>query len=353
MVEDVFKNVQVLKGIPVNEFMDTMGFFSAAIGENCTGCHVAESLQDQSKFAEDVPRKRRARQMILMVNNFNKSGFGGRRALTCWTCHRGTQAPETIPSLMAQYTIAPEDANAIEIVPDGPTEPTADQVLDKYLQAMGGAQKLAALKSFAAKGTIEGYDTYHMKVPVELYAKAPGQRVMISHTQNGDSTTTFDGKAGWIAAPERPIKLLPMLPGAELDGGKLDADLCFPGGIKQALTQWRIGFPVTTIDDKPVNIVQGMGAGKTRFKLYFDVESGLLARQVRYADTPIGMVPTQVDYSDYRDVAGVKMPFNIVITWTDGQSKILFTEIQPNVAIDAAKFAKPAPAVVKALGKAQ
>ncbi len=191
MVEDVFKNVQVLKGIPVNEFMDTMGFFSAAIGENCTGCHVAESLQDQSKFAEDVPRKRRARQMILMVNNFNKIGFSGRRALTCWTCHRGTQAPETIPSLMAQYTIAPEDANAIEIVPDAPTEPTADQVLDKYIQAIGGAQKAASLTSFVAKGTIEGYDTYHMKVPVELYAKATPQakqRVMISHTQNGDST---------------------------------------------------------------------------------------------------------------------------------------------------------------------
>jgi hypothetical protein len=359
MVEDVFKNVQVLKGIPVNQFMDTMGFFSAATGLNCTGCHVAESLQDLSKFAEDVPRKRMARNMILMVNNFNKTGFGGRRALTCWTCHRGTQVPEVIPSLAAQYTIAPEDANQIEIVPDGPTEPTADQVLDKYIQALGGAQKLAALTSFAAKGTIEGYDTYHMKVPVELYAKtgnqanAPRQRMMVSHTQNGDSTTTFDGRSGWLAAPDKPVRLLPLLPGAELDGAKLDADLCFPGGIKQALNQWRIGFPVTTIDDRAVNVVQGMGAGGTRFKLYFDVESGLLTRQVRYADTPIGMVPTQVDYSDYREVAGVKMPFNVVITWTDGQSKILFNEIQPNVAVAAAKFAKPAPAVVKPLTKAQ
>ncbi len=110
---------------------------------------------------------------------------------------------------------------------------------------------------------------------------------------------------------------------------------------------------MTTIDDKAVNVVQGIGAGKTRFKLYFDVESGLLARQVRYEDTPIGMVPTQVDYADYRDVAGVKLPFNIVITWTDGQSKINFSEIQPNVAIDAAKFAKPAPAVVKPMIKAK
>jgi outer membrane lipoprotein-sorting protein len=292
-----------------------------------------------------------ARNMIQMVNTFNKTGFGGQRALTCWTCHRGTQAPEVIPSLAAQYTIPPEDANQIEIVPDAPKEPTADQILDKYIQALGGAQRLAGLTSFVAKGTLEGYNTYHMKVPAELYAKAPGQRSMVYHTQNGDATTVFDGRSGWIAAVDKPLPLLPLLPGAELDGARLDAALGFPGGVKTALSQWKIGFPMTTIDDRAVNIIQGTGAGGTRFKLFFDAASGLLARQVRYADTPIGMVPTQVDYSDYREVAGVKMPFHVVVTWTDGQSTVQFNEVQPNVAIDAAKFAKPAPAVVKPRGQ--
>jgi outer membrane lipoprotein-sorting protein len=353
MVEDVFKNVQVMKGIPVNQFMDTMGFFAASLGLNCTGCHVPESLQDWSKFADDVPRKRMARAMIQMVNGFNKSGFGGRRMLTCWTCHRGTQAPETIPSLAAQYTIAPEDPNEIEIVQGAPTEPTVDQVLDKYLAALGGAQRLSALTSFAAKGTAEGYDTYHMKVPLELYAKAPSQRTLISHTQNGDSTSVFNGRAGWIAGVDRPVRLLPLMPGAEVDGAKLDADLCFPAGIKQALSQWKIGFPVTTIEDRPVNVIQGTGAGGTRFKLYFDVETGLLTRQVRYADTPIGTVPTQVDYSDYREIAGIKMPYHLIVTWTDGQSDIHLNEVQANVAIDAAKFAQPPPAAVKPQGAAR
>ncbi len=350
MVEEVFKNVQALKGIPVNQFMDTMGFFSAALGVNCTGCHVAESLQDWSKFAEDIPRKRMARNMIRMVETVNKTQFGGRRALTCWSCHRGAQAPQLIPSLAEQYNLPPEDANAIEIAPDGPKEPTADQLLDKYIQALGGAQKLAALTSFAAKGTMEGYDTYHMKVPLELYAKAPGQRTMVAHTQNGDSSTVFDGRAGWIAGVDRPVRLIPMMPGAELDGGKFDAELSFPGRIKQMLNQWRVGFPSTTIDDHTVNVMQGTGAGGTRFKLFFDAETGLLTRQVRYADTPIGMVPTQVDYADYREVAGVKMPHKMVITWTDGQANILLTEVQPNVAMDAGKFAKPLPAVVKPQG---
>jgi len=347
MVEDIFKNVQVMKAIPVGEFMDTMGFVSAALGLNCTGCHVPESLQDWSKFAEDIPRKRTARAMIRMVDNINKTTFGGRRVLTCWSCHRGTQIPEVVPSLAAQYTIATEDPNAIEIVPDGPKEPTAAQLLDKYIAALGGARRLAGLTSFTAKGTTEGYDTYHAKVPLEIYAKAPNQRTTIAHTQNGDSTVVFDGGAGWIAKVDNPARLVPMTVGAELDGARLDAVLNFPGDIKQALSDWRVGFPQTAIDDKVVHIVQGIGAGKTRFKLYFDEETGLLARQVRYSDTPIGLVPLQVDYADYRDVAGVKVPFKIVTTWTDGQSNILLTDVQPNVAIGPERFRKPAAATVK------
>jgi outer membrane lipoprotein-sorting protein len=347
MVEDAFKNVQVLKGIPVNEFMDTMGFFSAALGLNCTGCHVAESLQDWSKFADDIPRKRTARNMIRMVDTINKTQFGGARMLTCWSCHRGTQVPELVPSLAAQYTIPPEDPNALEIVPDGPREPTADQILEKYIGVLGGAQRLAGLTSFAAKGTIQGFDTYRAKVPVEIFAKTPNQRALIWHTQNGDSSIVFDGRAGWIAQVNNPVRLLPMMPGAELDGGRFDAAVALPAGIKQALTDWKVGFPPSTIDDKLVNIVQGMGAGKTRFKLYFEADTGLLVRQVRYANTPTGMVPTEVDYADYRDVAGVKMPFKIVITWTDGQSTIQLNDVQPNVPIGPEKFVKPLPPAVK------
>ncbi len=94
LAEQVFKNIQVLKGIPVNEFMDTMGFFAASLGLNCVFCHTAESLEDWSHFADDVPRKRAARGMIAMVNNLNKNNFGGRREVTCYTCHHGNERPE-------------------------------------------------------------------------------------------------------------------------------------------------------------------------------------------------------------------------------------------------------------------
>jgi len=346
LAEQYFKNVQVLKGIPVNEFMETMGFFAASLGLNCVFCHVPESLENWDKFAEDVPLKRRARQMIEMVNTINKTQFGGRRALTCYSCHRGNQVPRVIPSLAEQYGVPPEDPDLIEMVPNAPPGPSADQILDKYIQGLGGAQKLASVSSWVAKGTYEGYDTYHDKVPFEVFAKAPDQLTTIAHGQNGDTTSVFDGKEGWIASVEKPVRLLPYLPGPELDGARLDATIWFPAAIKQALTNWRTGFPEATIEDLEVNIVQGTGAGRTRFKLYFDTKTGLLARQLRYVDTPVGTVPIQVDYTDYRDVAGIKVPFHQVITWTDGQTIIELSQVQPNVAIAADKFARPAPAVV-------
>jgi photosynthetic reaction center cytochrome c subunit len=346
LAEQVFKNVKVLKGIPVGEFMDTMGFFAASLGLNCVYCHVAESMENWDKFAEDVPRKETARAMILMVNAINKSSFGGRRALTCYSCHRGAEHPKVVPSLADQYTVPVEDPNEIEIVRDAPQGPSAGQILDRYIQALGGAERLAGLTGFAGQGTYEGYDSYHEKVPMEIYAKAPGQRSMIAHTQNGDSTTTFDGRAGWTAAVDKPVHLLPLIPGSELDGAKLDADLCFPAGIKQALTQWRNGFPLTAIEDREVQVIQGMAAGGSRVKLYFDSKTGLLARQLRYTQTMVGTIPIQIDYSDYRDVVGVKMPFHWVVTWTGGQSTMQLNEVQANIPIDAARFAKPAPAVV-------
>jgi photosynthetic reaction center cytochrome c subunit len=346
MADQVFKNVKVLKGIPVGEFMDTMGFFAASLGLNCVYCHVAESMENWDKFAEDVPRKETARAMILMVNAINKGSFGGRRALTCYSCHRGAEHPKVVPSLADQYTVPLEDPNEIEIVKDAPAGPSADQILDKYIQALGGGQRLASLTNFAGKGTYEGYDTYHEKVPLEIYAEAPGRRTLIAHTQNGDSTTTFDGRAGWVAAVDKPVHLLPLLPGSELDGAKLDADLCFPADIKQALAQWRNGFPVTTIEDREVQVIQGIAGGGSRVKLYFDSTTGLLVRQLRYTTTIVGTIPIQIDYSDYREVAGVKMPFHWVVTWTGGQSIMELSDVQPNVPIEATKLSKPAPAVV-------
>ena len=345
MAEQYFKNIQVLRGISVKEFMDTMGFFAASLGENCTFCHVEESSGDWSKYAEDNTNKQTARKMILMMTAINKGYFGGRRMLTCYSCHRGGETPRVTPNLEEQYS-APVIEEPDEITEQPASAPSADQILDKYIQALGGAQRLASLTSFAAKGTYQGFDDPE-KHPLEMYAKAPDERTIIVQSGNGPSTTTFDGHSGWIAAPDadQPMPVM-TLTGGDLQGARVDAMLCFPAGIKQAFSQWRVG-PPTTINDRDVQVVQGSNPGESPVKFYFDQQSGLLVRVLRYTNLPVGLNPTQVDYADYRDLSGFRLPFRWTVTWTDGRSIAELAQLQPNVPIDAAKFAKPAPPPVK------
>jgi photosynthetic reaction center cytochrome c subunit len=339
MSEEVFKNVQILKGIPVDEFMDTMGMFANALSLNCVDCHTPESVGSWDRFADETALKRTARRMITMVNTINKDNFGGARMLTCYTCHRGDTRPKIVPNLAAQYAEHVEDANEVVMnrVPGGPT---VDQVFDKYIQALGGAQRLATVTSFAGKGTFIGFETEQTKVPVDVFAKAPAQRATVVHTRLGDSVRVYDGRAAWIAAPDRPVGLLPLT-GGNLEGAKLDAMLSFPTQIKQAFSQWRIS--ATAIDNREVQVVQGTNPRQPPVNFYFD-ESGLLVRVLRLVDTAVGRVPTQTDYSDYREVSGVKVPFHWIVTWTNGQATTELSEVQLNVPIDAAKLARPAPA---------
>ena len=342
MADDVFKNIQVLRGLTVDQFMGTMGFIAAALSMNCSECHHTGSVE---RYADDTPIKQTARKMILMVNALNKSNFGGKRMVTCYSCHRSDAKPKVTPSLAEQYGTPPlDDPNELEI-PDTPNAgaPTADQVLNKYIQAVGGAQKLAGIMSFTGKGTYEGFDTEGDKFPVEIYAKAPNERTTIVHLRAGDNIRTFDGRNAWntSAGTLLPIPVF-SLTGGDLEGAKIDATVSFPQQIKQLLTNWRTGFPSTTIDDKEVDVIQASSPDNTPVKFYFDKKTSLLLRQVRYTDTALGLNPIQVDYADYRDVSGVKMPFRLVTTWTDGRSTIVLSELRANVAIDAAKFAKPA-----------
>jgi photosynthetic reaction center cytochrome c subunit len=282
-----------------------------------------------------------------MVNALNKANFGGTLSVTCYTCHRGNQHPKVVPSLEAQYGEPPlEDPDEVEPLPSVRPTATADQILDKYIEALGGASAVAKLTSFAAKGTYEGFDSDFAKVPVDVYAKSPNLRATVVHMVGGEVTSTYDGREAWVAEPTdlAPLPVIQLV-GANLGGARLDAQLLFPGQIKQVLTNWRVNFPAVTIDDHPMQVVQGTTPDGTRVKLYFDKASGLLVRQTRYSPTAVGTVAARVDYSDYRALPGlgVKIPFNWQVTWVDGRSTIILESVQPNVPIDSAKFAKPAP----------
>ena len=360
--EKVFKNVQVLKGIPVDDFMGTMGIMCAALGFDCSECHTGAGTE-KVDWAADTPRKLMARKMVRMVTAINHDNFSGRQMVTCWSCHHGRDRPATTPALENVY--GPGSQEMDDVLTQMPGQPSADKIVDKYLQAIGGTERLAGLKSYAAKGTSVGFGGFGGGGQVQIFAKFPDQRAMAidfpNSPERGDSLRIFNGREAWM---ETPLTILGeyQLTGSELDGARLDAQLSFPGQIKQVLTKLRVSMPVTISDlpgpssqtsnqasmvavgqDRMVDVVQGTTPQGTVATLYFDKESGLLVRMVRYGKSPIGRVPTQIDYGDYREVNGIKMPFRMLIAWLGGRDAIQLSEVQTNVPIDAARFARPAP----------
>jgi photosynthetic reaction center cytochrome c subunit len=363
LAEQAFKNIQVFKGLPVDDFMETMGVMSASLDFDCSDCHVGAGT-DEVNWPADTPRKQMARKMVLMVANINKSNFGGRQVVTCWTCHRNRDKPLVTPVMDTIYgtvTIEPDD----EIVA-AEGLPSAESILDKYIQAAGGAQRLAGLKSFAGKGTSVGFGGFGGGGDVELVAEAPDKRATIIVFEDapgrGDQIRTYDGRTGWVRTPLNVLGEF-QLSGGDLDGARLDAQLSFPGQIKQLLTNWKAG-PPGTIKDLPgptsqtslqkdvtlgqthdVDVVQGSGPRGLLVTLYFERKTGLLLRELRYGNSPVGRVPTQIDLADYREVNGIKLPFRITYAWLDGRDSIVLNEIKTNVSVSEAKFGRPAPLV--------
>src|SRR5207253_6799552 len=337
LAEQAFKNIQVLKGIPVDDFMETMGVMSASLDFDCSDCHVGAGT-DQVDWPADTQRKIMARIMITMVANINKNNFAGRQMVTCWTCHRNRDKPLVTPVMETIYgtvTIEPDD-----VIVQAEGMPSAESILDKYVQAAGGAQRLAGLTSFVGKGTSVGFGGFGGGGAVEIVAKAPDKRATIilfkEETGRGDQIRTYDGTTGWVRTPLNVVGEFQLV-GGDLDGARFDAQLSFPGQIKQILTNVKSG-PPTTITDLPapssqssvlqgavgnqshvVDVVQGSGPRGLLVTLFFDQQTGLLLRELRFGNSPIGRVPTQSDYADYRDVNGVKLPFRITYAWLDGR----------------------------------
>ena len=339
MSEAAFKNITVLKGIPVDEFMGTMGLFSAALSFCCKDCHEGAGTSTPH-WEADPPKKVVARRMVQMVAKINQDSFNGRQVVTCWTCHRGAQSPANTPPIDTIYgtpTFTPTDV--LPAAPASAGTPPANEILDKYITALGGADNLAKLTSFTAKGTSHLFGEVNAD-PTEIAAKAPNLLATLVHQREGDMARTYDGRAAWVMLPLTVVGEY-TLNASMLDGAKLDAQLSFPGGLKQFFTNWRVSYP-TSLDGRQVYVVQGSNPSGLVATFYFDKQTGLLTRMVRYATSAVGRVPTQIDLSDYRTVAGVKMPYKWTYGWVSGQEEYtLLTDLTPNVAVDNAKFNKP------------
>ncbi len=326
--ELVYKNIQILKGTPADQLQPAMQFISNSLGVECEFCHVQGAFEK-----DDKKSKQTARKMIEMQLAINRDSFKGEREVTCFTCHRGSDRPVGIPIIADEEPKRPESPAASAAAP---ALPSGDQVIDKYIQAVGGADALQKNTSRVQKGTV---NFGGRQFPVEVLSKAPNKRISTVHTPNGDNITAFDGHAGWLGNPGgRPPR---DMNAQEVDAISFDAAFYLPTEIKKMFTQMRVR-PAEKIGGHDVIQVIGIREGKPPVRLMFDKDSGLLLRTIRYAETPLGRNPTQVDYADYRADGGVKLPFQWTVARPLGRFTIQVTDIQQNVPIDDAKFAKPA-----------
>ncbi len=333
-----YKNIKVLKDIPADELIPSMQFITAALGVDCHFCHVEN--QGQLEFdKDDKKEKKTAREMMQMMFAINKNNFEGEREVTCNTCHRGSAHPQAIPAIMAEAP-KPEAMEAMhqhEHDVDPASLPSGVPIFEKYIQAIGGAAALDKISTRVEKGGAVMPDG--PPIPIDIYTKAPDQRVSVMHMQKGDSTTAYNGKAGWIYFPGRPLR--EMSP-ADQQAAKLDAEAFYPVQLEHEFAELKLEDHPEKVGDHETNVVVGLSKGQSPVKLYFDKDSGLLVRMVHYADTALGFNPTQVDFADYREVGGVKTPYRWTIARPSGSFTIKIDEVKENVPIDDATFVKPA-----------
>ena len=330
MTEDVFKNIQVLKGVPADQLIPTMQFITASLGVECDFCHV------QGAFDKDDKKpKQTARKMMQMMFAINKDNFDGHREVTCYSCHHGVHDPVSIPAIAEAEPKPMMPPPAPGEAESKPALPSVDDVLDKYVKAVGGEDAIKKISSRVEKGKTTVFGG--RQVPVEVFSKAPDKRASAMHMGGGEVVTAYDGQVGWMGAPRRPPR---DVTGGELDAMKLDADMAFPADAKQVLSDLKVQAK-EPIDGKPALVVSGRPEGQPPLKLYFDEQSGLLVRQVRYLETPLGRLPTQIDYADYRDSGGVKVPFQWTIARPSSRFTMQIDSAETNVPVDNSKFAEP------------
>jgi hypothetical protein len=321
--EEVYKNIVQLKGTPADQLMPAMQFMASSLGAECAFCHVQGQME-----SDDKPAKKTARAMIAMTAAINKDAFRGQLQVTCFSCHRGALRPVNTPPVLD--TDAPARPGLVPLAPAA-NSATADQIVDKYVAALGGADAIRKVTSRIMKGTISVGGS---EMPIELFTKAPNKRVSIS---NGQSFTAFDGAAGWMGNTGRPAR---DMSAAESEAAGLDAEFSLALRLKEIFPQLRRGRP-ETIGGVECETLNGDGPGRPPVRLYFDRNSGLLLRMVRYAETPVGRNATQIDYADYREMDGVKSPFRWTLSRTNGRFTIQIAEARNNAVIEDARFLKP------------
>lgn len=337
--EQHYKNIQVLKGMPLDQFNLAMHAISAELGVECGYCHVGHG----DLFPLDTkPAKNTARKMMQMVMDINKNNFGGRQVVTCYTCHQGHPDPVSMLALPLPSFIEAPDPPPIG-------QPTVDQIVDRYIQALGGEQAIRKITSrmITATHSIPSGPGGTTPVPttVEQYRKAPNLTLNIDHAPAYVVSSGFDGSTAWVQDMTGAVNDVAFA----LDQTRIKRGADFYESLNLKQEYPRMALTGTQrVNDRDAYVVNAVPVGDTVERLYFDTQTGLLLRKITILQSPFGNIPYQEDYDDYRDTgSGVKFPFWIRSIPSTPRSEaqtesiLRVQKVQDNVAIDNGKFAKP------------
>jgi photosynthetic reaction center cytochrome c subunit len=348
---DAYMNVQILKDIPSDQLLPSMRYITTALGVECNFCHDPKSFD-----SDDKPEKATARKMMTMMFAINKDNFSGRREITCYTCHHGASHAANSPSLVAATTgvAANEPALPGASQPAQPSNgaaaagtatsgtpsamPTVDDIIAKYTDALGGAAAIQKITSFEKKGTLD-MPSRKLKASAEMLRKAPNKEAWIVHLPDGTAyEEAYNGASGW---QQQPGKGVDDLGGDDLVRLK-EAASFIPGlNLRQEFSRVQV-VGTEKIGDRDAYRIAAFRAGGGQVRFYFDTQSGLLLRVSQRIESPLGSLPQNTDYSDYRDVNGVKVPFTVADVQAEGPATFRWEQIQANVPIEDSKFDKPA-----------
>ena len=347
---DAYMNVQVLKDIPSDQLMPSMRYISAALGVECSFCHDPKSFE-----SDDKPTKGAARNMMKMMFAINKDNFNARREVTCYTCHRGAAKAANIPTLStAGMTTEPGGGAAIPATASAPgaqpsggagggasptaSTPSVDEILAKYADALGGPAAIEKIKTLDKKGTLE-MPSRHLKAQAQMVREAPDKVVVTVRLPNGaEFAQGFNGTGGWQQEPGHGAD---DLKGDDLVREKDAAAFIVGLNLKQDFSRAQVAA-VDKIGDREAYRVVAFRPGGGQVRFYFDMQTGLLLRKSERIESPLGALPQDTDYSDYRDVNGVKVPFTVTEARVEGPTIFKWEQIQANTTVDDARFEKPA-----------
>jgi len=323
---DIFQNIKVLNDDPSTSVRPAMVYFNTALGVQCDACHDIQAFDKDSKNM-----KKTAREMITMTREINKTAFKGQMRVTCYTCHQGNQQPTAVPAIPKLANTQPPFTR----FPQGQA-PKAEDIVAKYQTALGGAERLSKIKTLVVKGLETEPDG--KTGSLELRVEAPGKVYVEMRTPERVVTEVSDGKDAWgNASGQGPAgayhltdELAPLL--------AHEAEI-YPGSrILTTVAAMRV-FGTTKVGDRDAIAIFPGQRTPTNDRLFFDKETGLLLRQAYTVTTLFGTLPTQIDYEDYRDVEGVKIPFRVKISRPAGTWTRTITTVQQNAAVEESSFA--------------